>query len=82
MKKVLAIALALCLLVPAVVLGETIKLGVYEPASGDSGAGGKQETLGVQYANKETPTVEIGGVTYDVELVYADNGSSTDNSPM
>ena len=81
MKKVLALALALCLLVPAVVLGETVKIGVFEPASGDSGAGGKQEMLGMQYANQETPTVEIGGVTYDVELVYADNGSSTDKAP-
>ena len=35
----------------------------------------------MQYANFETPTVEIGGVTYDVELVYADNGSSTDKAP-
>ncbi len=81
MKKVLALALALCLVLPAVVLGETVKIGVFEPASGDSGAGGKQEMLGMQYANKETPTVEIGGVTYDVELVYADNGSSTDKAP-
>ena len=81
MKKVLALALVLCLMIPAVVLGETVKIGVFEPASGDSGAGGKQEMLGMQYANKETPTVEIGGTTYDVELVYADNGSSTDKAP-
>ena len=81
MKKVLALTLALCLLVPVLALGETVKIGVYEPASGDSGAGGKQEMLGMQYANKETPTVEIGGTTYDVELVYADNGSSTDKAP-
>ena len=26
--------------------------------------------LGMQYANKETPTVEIGGETYTVELVF------------
>ena len=81
MKKIFALALVLCLIVPAMVLGETVKIGVYEPASGDSGAGGKQEMLGMQYANTETPTVEIGGVTYDVELVYADNGSSTDKAP-
>lgn len=59
---------------------KVIKIGVYEPASGDSGAGGKQEMLGMQYANKETPTVEIGGETYQVQLVYADNGSSTDKA--
>ena len=27
------------------------------------------------------PTVEIGGETYTVELVYADNGSSADKAP-
>ena len=57
-----------------------VKIGVYEPSTGDSGAGGKQEMLGMQYANKETPAVEIGGETYQVELVYADNGSSTDKA--
>lgn len=59
---------------------KVIKIGVYEPASGDSGAGGKQEALGMQYANTETPTVEINGETYQVELVSADNGSSTDKA--
>ena len=52
-----------------------VKIGVFEPATGDSGAGGKKEMLGMQFANAETPTVEIGGVTYNVELVYSDNGS-------
>lgn len=40
--------------------GKTIKIGVFEPASGDNGAGGKQEVLGVEYANSLAPTVEIG----------------------
>ena len=77
MKKVLAIVMAMMLVLGAAAMAETVKIGVFEPASGDSGAGGKQEMLGMQYANKETPTVEIGGVEYDVELVYADNGSDT-----
>ena len=81
MKKVFAIVLAMMLVISAAAMAETVKIGVFEPASGDSGAGGKQEMLGMQYANKETPTVEIGGTTYDVELVYADNGSSTDKAP-
>ena len=81
MKKVLAIVLAMMLVLSAAAMAETVKIGVFDPASGDSGAGGKQEMLGMQYANKETPTVEIGGTTYDVELVYADNGSSTDKAP-
>ena len=56
----------------------TVKIGVFEPASGENGAGGKQETLGIQYANKVQPTVDINGETYKVELVTADNES--DNS--
>jgi len=52
-----------------------VKIGVYEPASGGNGAGGKQETLGIQYANTLTPTVVVGGKTYNVELVIADNES-------
>lgn len=60
---------------------KVVKIGVFEPATGDSGAGGKQEMLGMQYANKETPTVEIGGETYSVELVYADNASDAAKAP-
>ena len=84
MKKLLALLLAVLMLVPVFAFAEdmpVLKIGVYEPASGDSGAGGKQETLGVQYANAITPTVEIGGTVYKVELVMADNGSSTDKAP-
>lgn len=55
--------------------GDTIKIGVFEPASGDNGAGGKQETLGIQYANQVQPTVEIGGKEYNVELAIVDNES-------
>ena len=60
--------------------GKIIKIGVFEPASGDNGAGGKQEVLGVEYANSLAPTVEIGGETYNVELVEVDNQSSTDKA--
>ena len=57
-----------------------IKIGVFEPFTGDSASGGKKEYLGMQYANYETPTVEIGGTEYTVELVPSDNGSSTDKA--
>lgn len=82
MKKIIVILLTVLLLIPTLAMGENVvKIGVFEPASGDSGAGGKQETLGMQYANTVQPTVEIGGETYTVELVYADNGSSADKAP-
>ena len=60
--------------------GNVIKIGVFEPASGDNGAGGKQETLGIQYANYLTPTLTLDGVEYTVELVIADNESSNDRA--
>lgn len=58
----------------------TIKIGIYEPASGDNGAGGKQETLGAIYANEAIPTVNVGGKEYKVELVRVDNESSNDKA--
>ena len=86
MKKILSLTLALLLVFSlcsaAMAEGNpVVKIGVFEPQSGDNGAGGKQEVLGMQYANYLTPTVEIDGVTYDVELVYADNASSNDKAP-
>ena len=62
------------------VAGDTVVIGVYEPLSGDNGAGGKQEVLGMQYANSVAPTVEIDGKTYNVKLEIADNESSNDKA--
>jgi branched-chain amino acid transport system substrate-binding protein len=86
MKKVIAIVLILCMSVALLAGcgssgGNTIKIGVFEPSSGDNGAGGKQEVLGVQFANSQVPTVDIGGKTYKVELKIVDNQSSTDKAP-
>lgn len=89
MKKLLSLVLVLTLVTVAFAAcgngagkadGDVIRIGVYEPQSGDNGAGGKQEILGMQYANSKYPTVEVGGKTYKVELVYADNESSTDKA--
>ena len=66
---------------PAAGGDKVIKIGVFEPLSGDSASGGKKEMLGMQFANSETPTVDIAGETYTVQLVPADNGSSTDKAP-
>lgn len=89
MKKAFAILMVLCMIAMFSVGcasqgasgGDVVKIGVYEPASGDNGAGGKQETLGVQYANSQVNTVDIGGKTYKVELVIVDNESSNDKGP-
>ena len=88
MKKTIALILALVMVLALTACGgsssgasgDTIVIGVFEPLSGDNGAGGKQETLGIQYANSVTPTVEVGGKTYNVKLEIADNESSTDKA--
>ena len=81
MKKFLALTMVFVLIcASAVAMADTVKIGVFEPASGDNGAGGKQEVIGIEYANSLVPTVEIGGVTYDVELVIVDNQSATDKA--
>ena len=81
MKKLLAMLLAVMMLVPAFALADdVIKIGVFEPSTGDNGAGGKQEILGIEYANSLAPTVTVGGKEYQVELVVADNQSLTDKA--
>ena len=59
---------------------KVVTIGVFEPASGDNAAGGKQEVLGMKYAHDVQPTVEIGGEEYKVELKIVDNQSSNDKA--
>ena len=58
-----------------------VRIGIFEPQTGDNGPGGKQETLGMQYGNAIMPTVEIGGETYDVKLEIVDNRTTPENGP-
>ena len=90
MKKLTALLLIMCMVLSLCACGgsgsassgeKVVKIGVFEPSSGDSASGGKKEILGMQYANSQQPTVTLGGETYKVELVYGDNGSSTDKAP-
>lgn len=85
MKKKLALILALMLLVSLFAAcggdsGEAdgekvIKIGVFQPLTGENGGGGFQETLGIRYANEVYPTVDIDGETYKVVLIEVDNKS-------
>ncbi len=52
-----------------------IKIGVFEPLTGENGGGGQQEVDGMTYANSVRPTVTIDGVEYKIELVVSDNQS-------
>lgn len=94
MKKLMASVLALVMVLSLAACGgksdsqsaqsgdsgnKVVKIGVFEPQTGDNGAGGKQEILGMQYANYVQPTVEIGGETYDVKLEIVDNRTTPEN---
>ena len=88
MKRIAAITLVLCMRFTlftgcggTAAGSNVIKIGVFEPSSGDNGAGGKQEVLGIQYANSVLNKVDIGGKTYDIQLEIVDNESSTDKAP-
>ncbi len=94
MKKFLALVLALVMALSLVACGEKapaddgaadgekiVKIGVFEPQTGDNGAGGKQEILGMEYAHSLFPTVEIGGETYKVQLEIVDNRTTAENGP-
>ncbi|MEA4971580.1 MAG: ABC transporter substrate-binding protein [Candidatus Metalachnospira sp.] len=52
-----------------------IKIGVFEPQTGENGGGGLQEVYGIRYANQVYPTVEVGGKEYTIQLVEVDNKS-------
>ena len=90
MKKFLALILALVMVAALAACGTaatpaatgsgaaaagTLKIGVFEPATGENGAGGQQEVLGIRYAQSLKPTVIIGGKTYNIQLVEVDNQS-------
>lgn len=86
MKRIISILLTICMACMLLAgcgsgSGDVIKIGVYEPSSGDNGAGGKQEVLGIEFANSVLNTVQIGGKTYKLELVIVDNESSNDKGP-
>ena len=87
MKKILAIVLCACMICAllagcgssespaAAVEGNVLKIGIFEPATGENGAGGMQEVLGARYANKVVPSVTVNGKEYKIELVEVDNQS-------
>ena len=76
MKKILALCLVLMLLLPVFASAEgVLKIGVFEPFTGQNGGGGFQEVLGMRYAHSLTPTIELGGVVYTIELIEVDNQS-------
>lgn len=93
MKKFLALVLALVMALSLVACGSSdsgpaadngekvIKIGIFEPTSGQNGGGGKKEILGIEYAHSLYPTVTINGEEYEIQLVTADNASDAAKAP-
>jgi branched-chain amino acid transport system substrate-binding protein len=54
---------------------KVVKVGVFEPTTGENGGGGQLEVDGIEYAHSVRPTVTINGEEYQVELVVSDNKS-------
>ena len=87
MKKILAIVLCACMICAlfagcgsnespaATAEADVLKIGIFEPATGENGAGGMQEVLGARYANQVVPSVTVNGKEYKIELVEVDNQS-------
>ena len=74
MKRVIAVILVLCMALSLCACSSSgsgsasgekvIKIGVFEPTSGQNAGGGKKEILGVEYAHSLKPTVTINGEVY------------------
>ncbi|HHU13033.1 MAG TPA: ABC transporter substrate-binding protein [Clostridiaceae bacterium] len=85
MKKFISVFLALIMVFGVVAIGspatveaadeKVIKIGVFEPVTGENGGGGFQELLGIRYGHELFPTVEIDGEEYQIELIEVDNKS-------
>ena len=80
-RKIMAVTMAACLVAGSLAgcgkktEEKVIKIGVFEPTTGENGGGGFQEVLGIRYAREMHPTVTINGEEYQVELVEVDNKS-------
>ena len=80
-RKIMAVTMAACLVAGSLAgcgkktEEKVIKIGVFEPTTGENGGGGFQEVLGIRYAREMHPTVTINGEEYQVELVDVDNKS-------
>ncbi len=87
MKKIITTALSLALMVTGLTAcgsnnnasneadGDVIKIGVFEPTTGENGGGGVQEVLGARYANSIRSTAKVGDKEYKIQLVEVDNQS-------
>lgn len=75
LSAVAAVAMSVSMMSSVAMAEDVIKIGVFEPQTGENGGGGLQELQGARYANELRPTVTIDGTEYTVELDEVDNKS-------
>lgn len=75
MTAAAALALAAMMTAGAAADDNVIKIGIFEPLTGENGGGGVQEAQTADYAKEIRPTVTVDGVEYTVELDVVDNKS-------
>lgn len=75
LSGVLAVAMSISMMSSVAMAEDVIKIGIFEPQTGENGGGGLQELQGARYANELRPTVTIDGVEYKIELDEVDNKS-------
>jgi len=59
-----------------------IVIGLFQPATGMNGAGGRQESLGTYFAHYRQPYVYIDGVRHNVRIESVDNESDNARGPV
>lgn len=75
LSTVVATAMSVSMLSSVAMAEDVIKIGIFEPQTGENGGGGLQELQGARYANELRPTVTINGEEIKVELDEVDNKS-------
>lgn len=87
MKKKLALLLCFALLLPCLtacqeeeVVDHIVKVGLFEPLTGDNAQYGNWERLGAEYARTVRQDAFVDGLRYTVELVEEDTESRIDGS--
>ena len=56
-------------------------IGLFQPATGTNGAGGRQESLGTYFAHYRQPYVYIAGIRHNVRIESVDNESDNARGP-
>lgn len=82
MKKLFALLLCLAMLAALAGCGrgevedKYVKIGLFEPVTGEDALYGNYERLGVEYARTVRPSAIINGEAHTVQLIVKDNQSS------